>query len=497
MKFLDGLRLGAVFGLACAQSSTWASALKTSKSSAAAAAATSSSSCDLVTVISTDFSQIPEWLVMHRSSLQEDLQDLPETLSRIVNSTESDIEKVIKILSQLQSLSMGDLSQISGIICELASSLEISSKQDPWVGSKGNLPQLPTEDPFYSYSGQDLSSYNLGTILHWRNVFSANYTWASHMYQVLYRTQDHTGNPESTVALIMIPKESRDDKIVVFNEANDEVYANCHPSYTLLTTQADPALELMMSRGFTVIAADFVGPRSTFGAGISAGRRTLDSIRAANNMRNFTQLSSNPKVALWGFSGGSLGVGHAFEQKDSYSPELNIAVAAVGGFVVNLTESFETVNGGSEFGYVPAAIVGLSREYQEISSFLNKALRAEKESKFYEVEHECGNVYLTTYANQNISDYIEGGMNSILKPEVLEVLRNNSLGHSAPRGYPIFVYHGVNDEVEPISSVDKTVNFYKSEGANVTYWRVPLSSHSTSYYAALLPAADFITSNTD
>lgn len=310
-------------------------------------------------------------------------------------------------------------------------------------------------------------------------------------------TAQRTGNPQATVALVMVPKKSTNDRIMVFNEANDEVYANCHPSYTLLTTQADPALELMMSRGFSVIAADFVGPNSAFGAGISAGRRTLDSIRAANNMRNFTKLSSSPKVALWGFSGGSLGVGQAIEQKDSYAPELNIAAAAVGGFVVNLTASFEVTNGASEFGYVPAAIVGLSREYNEIADVLHQKLRPETESEFYDVEHECGTTYLTQYANQNISTYLEGGVDGLLTPEVLNVLQNNSLGHSAPQGYPVFIYHGTNDEVEPISEVDKTVSFYKSQGTDVKYWRVPLSSHSTSYYAALLPAADFLTSNTN
>lgn len=464
---------------------------------AAAAAATSSPSCDLVTVVSTDFSQIPEWLVMKKPSLKDDLQNLPTTLGDIVNSTTSDIEKTIKILHQLQKLSLGDLSEVTNIICEAASSLEISSGEDPWVGNKGNLPPLPTDDSFYNYTRNDLSSYDLGTVLDWREVFSANYTWASQMFQVLYRTEDHAGNPQATVALVMVPKNSTNDRIMVFNEANDEVYANCHPSYTLLTTQADPALELMMSRGFSVIAADFVGPDSAFGSGISAGRRTLDSVRAANNMRNFTKLSSSPKVALWGFSGGSLGVGHAIEQKDWYAPELNIAAAAVGGFVVNLTASFEVTNGASEFGYVPAAIVGLSREYNEIANVLHQKLRPETESKFYDVEHECGTTYLTQYANQNISTYLEGGIDGLLTPEVLNVLQNNSLGHSAPQGYPVFIYHGTNDEVEPISEVDKTVSFYKSQGTDVKYWRVPLSSHSTSYYAALLPAADFLTSNTN
>lgn len=72
-------------------------------------------------------------------------------------------------------------------------------------------------------------------------------------------------------------------------------------------------------------------------SGLQAGYATLDSLRAVMRSGNITGIDSKPTTTMLGYSSGGQAVGWATELHPTYAPELEIAGAALGGVVPNLT----------------------------------------------------------------------------------------------------------------------------------------------------------------
>ena len=70
---------------------------------------------------------------------------------------------------------------------------------------------------------------------------------------------------------------------------------------------------------------------------MQAGYSSLDSIRAVKQSGNITGLSKDPIITLYGYSGGAVAGEFSAELQPIYAPELNIAGAAVGGLIPNMT----------------------------------------------------------------------------------------------------------------------------------------------------------------
>ena len=114
--------------------------------------------------------------------------------------------------------------------------------------------------------------------------------------------------------------------------------------WSTVATQIDMALMVpMLKQGYYVVSPDYEGPKSTFTVGRQSGKATLDSIRAILKSNKFTGIKSDAKVAMWGYSGGSLASGWAAALQPKYAPELkkNLIGAALGGFVTNITATAE------------------------------------------------------------------------------------------------------------------------------------------------------------
>jgi hypothetical protein len=238
------------------------------------------------------------------------------------------------------------------------------------AGVASAAPALPTQDPFYSYSGS-LSGVAPGTILRTR---TATFSMSGHSIpvtttQVLYRSTDELGNPTLAVTTVIEPLLNVAHKIISYQWAYDGMAANCEPSYAIQggtptesTNSAEQELLLpMLVAGDTVVVTDYESEGNDFAAGREEGQVTLDGIRAAESLLKWP--ASTP-VALMGYSGGAIASDWASELAPSYAPALDIVGTAEGGIAVDLAHNLAYVNGSQEWsGSIPAALIGIARAF--------------------------------------------------------------------------------------------------------------------------------------
>jgi Secretory lipase len=231
-------------------------------------------------------------------------------------------------------------------------------------------PLLPTQDPFYSYSGA-LSGVPAGTVLRTRSVSFTDMglTVPVTTKQILYRTTDELGQPTVAVATVIEPLLNLTHKIVSYQWAYDGLASNCDPSYAIQggsptesTNQEEQLLLVpLLLAGDTVVTSDYESEENDFAAGREEGYLTLDGIRAAEQLLG---VPASTQVALLGYSGGAIASDWAAEQAPSYAPSLDIVGTAMGGIAVDLAHNLSYVNGSQEWsGAIPAALVGIARAF--------------------------------------------------------------------------------------------------------------------------------------
>ncbi len=240
-------------------------------------------------------------------------------------------------------------------------------------------PVLPTQDPFYSYSGS-LSGVAPGTILRTRAATfdDSGVTIPVTTTQVLYATTDEGGQPTSAVATVIAPVTAATTKIVAYQWAYDGLASNCEPSYAIqggsptedTNSDEQTLMAPLLAAGDTVVVSDYESEDNDFAAGREEGYITLDGIRAAESLLD---VPSSTQVALMGYSGGAIASDWAAEQAPTYAPTLDIVGTAMGGIAVDLAHNLTYVNGSQEWsGAIPAALVGIARAFGiNLSTYLS------------------------------------------------------------------------------------------------------------------------------
>ncbi|KAL4780412.1 lipase [Aspergillus varians] len=231
-----------------------------------------------------------------------------------------------------------------------------------------------------------------------------------------------------------------------------------------------------LNKGFIVIIPDHLGPRSAFLANILSGHAVLDNVRAALASTDFTGISSEATVALWGYSGGSLASGFAAELQPSYAPELNIAGAALGGTVPKILPVIEASNKGLFTGLLPAGVQGLANEYPTAQQLIRENIRPDKWAQFNKTQHLCVSGNTLEYLGVDIYEYFNDP-DVFRSPLAEELMDENAMGHNTPE-IPLLVYKALNDQVSPVGDTDDLYETYCGSGASVEYVNDFLSEHA-------------------
>src|SRR5437868_2487588 len=200
-------------------------------------------------------------------------------------------------------------------------------------GAAASTPVLPSQDPFYTYSGPEpLGSIPPGTVLKQRSVqlaFGAGNSTPIPAEQLLYRTTGQLGQPTVTVTTVLQPTPvALVPKIIGYMSFYDGLGPKCDPSYTLAggdpgdsayAQEADEEELLIgwyLSQGDIVTIPDFEGTHLAWMTGHESGYGALDAIRATES---YLRIGPKTPVGLSGYSGGSVATDWASELAPAYA----------------------------------------------------------------------------------------------------------------------------------------------------------------------------------
>ena len=178
-----------------------------------------------------------------------------------------------------------------------------------------------------------------------------------------------------------------------------------------------------------------------------------------------------------GYSGGSLASGWAAQLQPTYAPELQIAGAALGGTVPNITSVLYTINKGPAAGLVPAGVLGLAGQYPDLESLILSQLKPETAPAFLKVRSQCLSEDTQQFAGQDLFAYFKDP--AIFQTSVPQaVLEENRQGKVAPK-IPIYIYKAIFDEISPSNDTNLLVSEWCAGGTTVQYDRDLLAEHTT------------------
>jgi len=241
-----------------------------------------------------------------------------------------------------------------------------------------STPALPSQDPFYTYSGpKRLGTIPPGTVLKHRSVqlaFGPGNSTPVRAEQLLYRTTGQLGQPTVTVTTVLQPTPVPIvPRIIGYLSFYDGLGSQCDPSYTLAggdpgdSTYAQEAEEeellilWYLSQGDIVTVPDFEGTHLAWMTGHESGYGALDAIRATEA---YLGIGPDTKVGLSGYSGGAVAADWASELAPAYAPNLNVVGVAEGGIPANYFNHLAYMDGTAEYSAaIPGELLGLSRAY--------------------------------------------------------------------------------------------------------------------------------------
>jgi hypothetical protein len=345
---------------------------------------------------------------------------------------------------------------------------------------------LPTKDSFYRYSGaKPLASVAPGTVLKKRTVEVALEGNGAPIAadQLLYRTRDEMGHPAVTVTTVLQPATaSVVPQIVSYLSFYDALGSECDPSYTLPggdagnsgnQQQADEEEALIaqfLASGDIVTVPDFEGTRLDWAAGQEAGWSTLDAIRATESDLKLPVAS---KVALTGYSGGSIAADWASELAPRYAGKLNIVGVAEGGIPVDMAHNTTYINGSKDWsGVIPAVLVSLTRAFH---LRLHHYLSPYGVKITDQVRDECIGSFLGSYPHLKVQQLLKHRYRHFLEVPTFRRIANHLImgrvpGH--PKG-PLFMAvgdaDGTGDGVMVTKDVEALAHEYCKQGVPLQF----------------------------
>ena len=368
-------------------------------------------------------------------------------------------------------------------------------------------PVLPSQDPFYTYSGATpLSQIAPGTVLAERGISLtiASLSVPVSAEQLLYRTAGEQGQPTVTVTTVIRPLLSLGSpRIVSFQTAYDALGSLCDPSYTLqggnpgdTIAQAEAAeIAVYVVAGFTVTVPDYEGENLDWGAGQESGYNTLDAIRATES---YLHAGSGTKVGMLGYSGGSIATEWAGELAPSYAPSLHIVGQADGGVPVDFAHNLTYINGDQDWaGVIPAVLVSLGRAFGvDITPYLS----AYGQQVTSQVAGECIASFAASYPGLTAQSLLGAQYQDPFKiPVLVTILNKLIMGTGGTPAEPVLLgvgnADGTGDGIMIAGDVEALAHEYCQRGVPVSFdvyyglqhtpAAVPFETHALAFLEGL------------
>lgn len=300
-------------------------------------------------------------------------------------------------------------------------------------------------------------------------------------WQLLIRSEDSFGNPNSISATILEPQNSDSTKILAYQAFENSATGDCRPSYAILSgsfetsqIQAELAfISMALSKGWFVLIPDYEGPHLSFAAAKISAFSVMNAMRAAR-----TFINKDAHFAMLGYSGGALASAWTAILHPQYAPELKIVGAAMGGTITNISALVETVDGGPYAGLVVNILNGLGNEYPRFKYAIHRyGLNLRNYCLISAAIHYFGSKF-------NVDVYKNFLQNGIIR---YYFNKNSLLGKPAPK-MPVFIYHSMLNEMSPINEVYKLVSQWCAQGAKLEFSEDLSYNHMVEAFTGI-PAA--------
>ncbi|KAJ5152106.1 hypothetical protein N7492_010401 [Penicillium capsulatum] len=368
------------------------------------------------------------------------------------------------------------------------------------------LPVRPSDDPFYKPpAGDEWTKKPQGSILKIRPVTISSLIplmpSKAKAYQLLYSTLDVHGKADATVTTIIVPVEPDFTRVLSYQNAYDSADINCGPSYGMqfqvdgwASTWNMLNLAFVMpflQKGPILNIPDYEGSNGAFTVGPQSAFQTLDSIRAALQSGEHTNISADANVIMFGYSGGAFATEWATEKKAWYAPELPIVGAAMGGPPPNVSQTYKNVNGGPLAELNIAAMLGVMNAFPDMDEWMRADLKDDEyqKSRFLFPLEKCSGLckdVRESLAGEDVSFFFKSYDKFLYRYkerlEEIGVMGQNITWANRPK-YRLMFFYGANDEVTaPVEATQNLVKKWRSV-ALVASREIPRATHTT----ALLP----------
>jgi hypothetical protein len=326
-----------------------------------------------------------------------------------------------------------------------------------------------------------------GTILRERKVPRAgriNADVVADTYQFLLRSSDSQGTPSAIVTTVFVPPNAHTDKLLELQFAYDSAFVDCSPSYTIFRNESKipeaTLVEEALQQGWNVAVTDYEGFAASFANGLRAGYSMLDATRALLSSTHLTGIDKDAKVVLAGASGGAWASEWALELQHFYAPELKFAGALLTALTPNVSSVFNSIDGTNGAGLIGSSIVGLSKEYLNMSNWVSENLVASSADKLLQVAKSC---LAETLAELNDIDFtsffdVPSWVEATVPKSVIENTGIMGL-HGVPSA-PIYSYKGTGDQLSVVADTDALMAKFCDQGVDIEYYRALNVSHDTS-----------------
>ncbi|MEU3352767.1 lipase family protein [Streptomyces sp. NPDC037389] len=313
-------------------------------------------------------------------------------------------------------------------------------------------------------------------------------------WHVTYRSTTARGTPNVVSGTVIVPQDGRTGPrpLITYAVGTVGIADQCAPSagFPRGTTLEANLIQLLTARGWAVAVTDYEGLGTpgdhTYTVGRAEGHAVLDAARAALRLPQ-AGLGPDTPVGIMGYSQGGQAGSWAAELHDSYAPELDVRGTATGGVPADLLKTADFNNGGVGAGLVLMAAVGQNAAFPELrlDSYLNDKGRAYVDF----LKSHCVVIDAAAGLFKRIGDVTV--RNPLYEADWQRVLRASTLGTHAP-DHPVYLYHGVIDELIPYEVGRKLRADWCAKGATVRWKSLPLAEHVTGVIAESIPAANWL-----
>lgn len=352
----------------------------------------------------------------------------------------------------------------------------------------------PSKDPWYS-APDDWEIRQPGDVLRIRSASNLTNVveGSAAVYHILYRSTDSRGQASWAVTTLFVPNSfycspSGKAAILSYQFAYNTCNVDSSPSFALsgVMAKSEPNLGIksstsliteMLSFGWIINTPDHLGPTAAFGASVQAGHASLDALRAVNKLLN---LRKHPgfNTAIWGYSGGSIATFAAAELQPSYSPDLSISAAVVGGLVDDIFTALDKINRSPIAGTLIALLIGITAQYPEARAYLESCLVPEMKDEFMAAVNTEVTQNVGKYAGKDIYTFFKGGSAELRAPILQELYdKQSKLGYRDTPTMPMFLYKAIQDQFCTIDLTDATVDRLCEKGADIKFERNTVGNH--------------------